>query len=83
MDGTVIVRVKRNCFDGQTGYDAERQFPDGTKCQTIARVPEEWAQRELTELKEKAPIEKATEDDLAAFEACVEAGTAKPSGKKK
>lgn len=34
MDGTVIVRVKRNAFDGNTAYDAVTSFQDGTSCPT-------------------------------------------------
>ena len=79
----IIVRINRNCFDGNTAYDATRTFADGSSCQTVTRVPADWANRELTEHKDKAPIEKATESDLAAFEAAVANDSAGSAAKKK
>lgn len=85
---TTIVRIRRNWFDGQAGYDAVTAFRDETTTPTVARVDQAAAEREFREHKDTpanpqaCPIERATEDDLAAFEAMVAAGSAKKKGGK-
>ena len=84
---TTIVRIRRNWFDSVTGFDAVTKFDDGTSCQTVARVRQSQADYEFRENKDTekhptaCPIERASDADLAAYEAMVAAGTAKKKSK--